>query len=98
MKIKVYAIRDVKIGAFQNTFLKPTDIEAERDFTSAVNDPRTTLNRYPDDFELWYIAEYTDDTGMYENDTHRKVVGANQVKNKDPQIVMDLKPEEKKNV
>jgi len=86
---KMYSIRDAKAEAFHNPFFKVTHGEAERDFATAVNDEKTTLNQYPDDFDLYYLGEYNDNSGKLTSlDTPQHVVKAVQLlKKKTPQIV-----------
>lgn len=63
MLTKLFAIRDSK-GEFYNTpFSKHTHGEAERDFKSLINDEKSTLSKYPEDFDLYYLGEYDNLTG-----------------------------------
>ncbi|AXH74004.1 MAG: nonstructural protein [Microviridae sp.] len=62
---KMFSIYDQKSGTFHVPFFKPTHGEAERDFRSAVNDPKSTLNQYPDDFDLYYLGEYDSNVGKF---------------------------------
>ena len=77
---KMYSIYDQKAGVFNNPFYKTTHGEAERDFTTAVNDEKTTLNQYPTDFDLYYLGDYNDQDGKFTTlDTPQHVVKAVQV-------------------
>lgn len=60
----MYSIRDGKAEIFNTPFFKLTHGEAERDFRTAVNDDKTTLSRYPEDFDLYYLGEYDDNKGL----------------------------------
>lgn len=64
MKQKMFAIKDAKAEVFNLPYSAGTHAEAERSFRAAVNDPQTTLNRYPEDFDLWYLGEYDTHTGV----------------------------------
>lgn len=66
MKLKAYSIRDTKGEIFHAPFYQPTYGLAERHFESAVNDPRSTINQFPEDFDLYYVGEYDDQTGKFE--------------------------------
>lgn len=47
METKVYSIRDSKAEIFNSPFYKKTHGEAERDFTSLVNDEKVLLRSTP---------------------------------------------------
>lgn len=85
MQLKVFSIRDAKSEVFHTPFYKTTHGEAERDFRTAVNDKKTQLHQYPEDFDLWYLGEYDDNTGKFESlDTPLHVIKAIQcLKNQD---------------
>lgn len=59
----MYSIRDSKAEIFNAPFYKKTHGEAERDFQTAVLDEKTMLSKYPEDFDLWYLGDYDDNTG-----------------------------------
>jgi len=63
MILRMYSIRDQKAESFNTPFFQSTHGEAERAFRTAVNDGKTQLNQYPDDFDLYYIGEYDTNTG-----------------------------------
>jgi len=67
MQLKIYSIRDTKSNVFNNPFYKSTHGEAERDFTSVVNDEKSMINKYPADFSLWYLGTYDSDSGRFES-------------------------------
>lgn len=48
---------------FNVPFYGITHAEAERSFRTAVNDPQTSLNKFPEDFDLWYLGTYCTNTG-----------------------------------
>lgn len=63
MMLKIYATYDSKGQFYHNPFFKQTPGEAERDFRTAVNDSKTQLNQYPEDFDLFYLGQYDTLTG-----------------------------------
>lgn len=65
MELKAYSIRDSKGEIYHNPFFKHTHGEAERDFTTAVNDDKSTLHQFPDDFDLYHIGSYDNQTGVF---------------------------------
>lgn len=80
MLTKLYSIRDQKAEIFNVPFMKKTHGEAERDFKSLCNDPQSTVSKYPEDFDLYYIGDYDDNTGkIMPLDTPQHVVKAIQM-------------------
>lgn len=63
MLLKLFSVRDSKGEFFDRPFYKNTVGEAERDVRTAVNDPKSTLNLYPEDFDLYYLGEFDNVTG-----------------------------------
>lgn len=63
MQLKVFSLRDQKAEVFNTPFTKSTHGEAERDFTSLVNDPKSLINQYPKDFDLYFLGHYDTSTG-----------------------------------
>ena len=68
MVLKAFSVYDDKAKTFNTPFYKHTHGEAERDFKTAVNEVRegNNLNKYPEDYDLFFIGEYDDQTGKFE--------------------------------
>lgn len=62
---KVYSIRDAKASVFNQPFFKITHGEAERDFHRLVNDDKSMVWQYPDDYDLYYLGTYDDVKGVF---------------------------------
>lgn len=67
MILKVFSIRDAKGEVFHTPFFKRHHGEAERDFMALVRDPKSQLHQFPDDFDLYFIGEYDDQTGVFKS-------------------------------
>lgn len=63
MMSKVFAVYDSKIGSFMAPFFMPTKGHALRAFENLVNDPNTTVCKYPSDFTLFELGEFDDQSG-----------------------------------
>lgn len=63
MLLKVYSIRDRKTEMYNTPWFQKSHGEAERSFTSMAMDEKTTINQYPEDYDLYFIGEYNSDTG-----------------------------------
>lgn len=84
MILKAFAIRDSKSEHFNQPWFKSTQAQAERDFHTITNDPKSTINSYPDDFDLYYLGEYDDQKGIFTSlDTPLHLKKAVQCINKD---------------
>lgn len=63
---QMFSIRDAKGEVFHPPFFKNTLGEAERDFREVANDPKSNLQKYPEDFDLYYLGTYDDLTGTFQ--------------------------------
>lgn len=66
-RYKMYSIRDSKGDAYHPPFYKRTHGEAERDFLDLANDTQTTVGKHPEDYDLFYLGEFSDDSGKIES-------------------------------
>lgn len=65
MKLKAFSIRDAKAEIFHAPFYKGAFGEAEREFKMMVDDEKSKLSRFPEDFDLYHVGEYDDQTGVF---------------------------------
>lgn len=87
MTLKMYSIRDAKSESFNPPFFQPTHGVAERAFKELVNDPKSNANKYPEDYDLYYLGEYDDNTGkLAAKDTPEHMVKAVNVKETSQQL------------
>lgn len=63
MVLEYYAIKDTKVG-FMNPFLQHNQMEAIRNFRTALRDERSEMALNPADYELWFIGQWDDLTGF----------------------------------
>lgn len=61
--MKIYAIKDIAIEAFGQPIFVRAQGQAVRSFMDECKNPESQLNKYPNDYELYYIGEYQDETG-----------------------------------
>lgn len=81
MLLKAFSIRDSKAEIFNQPFFKKSHGEAERDFMQLVRDQKSTVWQFPEDFDLYYVGNYDDQTGTFSSlDTPQHVVKAVSVK------------------
>lgn len=65
MKKAVCAVYDRKAAVYFNPFYSVNTLTAGRDFMTAVADPTTQLSRNPEDYSLYCVAEFYDDSGLF---------------------------------
>lgn len=62
MKHNVYTIKDIKAEVFGNPFYSANDQTAKRSLDQASKDPNTTICQYPEDFVLYKLGQWDDET------------------------------------
>lgn len=82
MMLKAFSIRDSKSEVFNTPFFNKTMGEAERNFRTLVNDEKSTVHKFPEDFDLYWIGDYDDNSGTMKTlDTPQHIIKAVQVLN-----------------
>ncbi|AZL83006.1 nonstructural protein [Apis mellifera associated microvirus 22] len=82
MRLKMFSIRDSKTEVFNNPFFQKTHGEAERSFKQLSEDPKSTVSQFPEDYDLYFLGEYDDNTGKMDTlDTPQHVTKAVNLKN-----------------
>lgn len=82
MKLKAFTIRDTKGEVYNTPFFQKTHGEAERSFKSLLHDNQSMVAKYPEDYDLYYIGEYDDQSGQLLGlDTPQHIVKAVQIMN-----------------
>ncbi|WNK12910.1 MAG: nonstructural protein [Microvirus sp.] len=67
MRLKMYSIRDSKAECFNQPFFCKTHGEAERNFLELTKDEKSFVSKYSDDYDLYFVGEYDDQTGTLES-------------------------------
>ena len=63
MKLKIYAVKDVRTEAFLKPFFVQNFAVMERAIMDARNDENNTLSVHPEDYQVYELGEYDDNTG-----------------------------------
>lgn len=63
MTLRIYSVHDVKAGTFATPFFVPTEGLARRAFVDLCRDTRTTISQHPEDFALFYLGEFIQESG-----------------------------------
>jgi len=67
MNNDMFAIRDLKIGAYKSPFIARNAGDATRMLQGAINQGNSQLSEYPADFELYYIGTFNDVSGILDS-------------------------------
>lgn len=62
--LKIYAIRDRALDAFNRPFFLPADGAAIRAFQDEINNKESELSKHPDDYDLYTIGMYDENRGI----------------------------------
>ena len=81
MHLFVVCVKDRAADVFNRPFFVPHRNVAIRDFTDEVNRAATDnqLNKHPDDFDLYLLGEFNDNTGEFSISTPQVLVRAKDV-------------------
>jgi len=63
MKIQMYAVLDTKMGMYQQPFFQANNLTALRTFQDNVQEPGSRLAKHADDYCLYEIGQFDDETG-----------------------------------
>lgn len=67
MVLIVCAVRDSAVDAFMRPFFVPTTGFAVRSFQDEVKNPESPMWKHPEDFVLFELGTFDEDTGRCEN-------------------------------
>ncbi|AYP28836.1 MAG: nonstructural protein [Microviridae sp.] len=75
MKYKIFSIYDTKAGAWLDPFVSVNEAVAARHFENGTNQEGTNLYKNPEDFTLYLIGEWDDETGIAVSNETKKNLG-----------------------
>lgn len=79
MKQQLFAIKDTALNSFLQVFQAPTTGAANRAFADGVNDNQTPMNKHPEDYELYELGTWDQDSGLIEPQTPKMIARARDV-------------------
>lgn len=62
--MRVFAVYDKKADSYNTPFFCANDDLAKRSFIDLCRDSRTVVALHPEDFDLWYIGTFLEDTAL----------------------------------
>jgi len=81
MKTKIFVIYDVKAQFYNKPFYLQNDAIAIRALTDLKNDPNTDIAKHPEDFILFAIGEYDDETAEIKSHEPKVMCRAHELTN-----------------
>lgn len=79
MLTRMYVIKDTKAGVFNTPFFQHTHGTAERAFQDLINDSQSSVNKHPEDYDLYYLGTYDDLSGSVVGEAPQHIVSAAQL-------------------
>lgn len=63
--MQIYAIKDLEAKTMGTPFFQPSQPHAVRAFKTEINraDQTNTIYLYPEEFDLYYLGEFNEETG-----------------------------------
>lgn len=62
-KLKIYSIRDNRTEAFMRPFFLQNNSVLDRALIDAVNNPETQFHQHPEDYAVYDLGEFNEQTG-----------------------------------
>ena len=91
MMLRVFTIKDRATECYHNPFYLLTVAEAKRIFTQMANDPESKISSNPEDFTLFHIGDFDNNTGFVNQDQGLVNLGnAQEYKEREEQRLLKL--------
>lgn len=91
--LKAFSIRDAKAGVFGRPFFFISAGVAMRVFGDMCNDPNDPVGQHPEDYTLFELASWDEDTGMFTQDHQAKsLVNGIELKLADKPMIEPARP------
>lgn len=65
MELKIFSVFDEKGQVYRTPFYLVHKGEAMRSFGDLVNDPKTIINKHPEDYKLYFLGVFDDVSGAF---------------------------------
>lgn len=77
MNVRAYSIYDRKALLYTAPFYQVNDSAAIRALVDAVSDPSSAYGRHPEDYVLYYVGWFDDNSGLFTTEALVHVIDAN---------------------
>lgn len=68
-KLQIYTIRDKKMGTHLRPMYVPHLVEIQRNLITVLQDEKSTIAKFPSDYELYQLGTFDEETAVYELET-----------------------------
>ena len=82
----MFSVFDTKLAAFGTPFYMPKENVAIRTFNDLTNDPKSSIYKHPEDYTLYLLGNFNDETGLVESQKPHPMLNAAGLSKKDQQI------------
>ncbi len=72
--MEIFSVHDSKANAYLTPFFAPTEGVALRQLSSAIKDENHEFNRYAEDYTLFQVGHWDEDTGTITGTPPRSIV------------------------
>ena len=72
----MFSVFDSKAAVFGTPFFMQREAAAIRAFSDLANDPQTMVGKHPEDFALFHVGDFDDDTAGFNSVKPRNLVTA----------------------
>lgn len=69
-----FSLFDKKVGEFGSPIASLHQADMIRDLQRAISTPTSKLSLFPSDFDLYLVAEWNSQLGVFENTEHPKMI------------------------
>jgi hypothetical protein len=80
MKSNVFTIRDDKAQCYMPPFYSPNSGTAMRAISELLLDPQHTFTKHSEDYSLWLLGSYDDNTGKFDTTAPEHVINIIELK------------------
>lgn len=70
----VFAVRDRAINAYMSPIAYTAEGQAIREFVDEVNRAESPLNKHPEDYDLYRLGTFDDNTARYTNEPEQPMM------------------------
>jgi len=77
---KIYSVYDRKVEAYGTPFVQQNEALAIRSFERAYLNPELDFSLFPEDYSLFELGTYNEDTGQIESTSPRLILNATALK------------------
>lgn len=67
MKFKIFSIKDHALDAYMRPWYAQSTGQAVRMFQDEINNPQSEMHKHPDDYDLYELGDWDEETAEFKN-------------------------------